>query len=139
MKKVKKRHSLRKYQHWIMGFLWIGFGLFYVLDDNPLTFLIYGYIFLGIAEIILQLYYKKKGRAEESIGWDEEEIIVQKYFQKPDVFRVEETEFVTVTRNKFLIRSDSAKGVMLDLKGFSEEDLKLLKARFSAEPNLSQV
>lgn len=58
----------------------MGFGLFYMPDDNPVTILIFGYIILGIAENVLQFYFKKKGRAEESIRWNEEEVIVQEYF-----------------------------------------------------------
>lgn len=134
MKAIKQQHSFRKYQHWIMAALWLGFGLLYVLNDNPLNVMSFGYVFVGIGEISLQLYNQKKGRAEESISWNEEEVIVQELFQKPKIYRIEEIDQITITTNNFLLKSGAAKGVMLELEGFSEEDKEMLKARFSTGP-----
>lgn len=131
MKVVKRQHSYKKYQHWIMTTLWLGFGLVYVLNEDILNVMSFGYLVVGIGEISLQLYYQKKGRAEKSISWSKEEVIVQELFQKPKKYRVGEIDQITVTTYNFLLKSSNAKGVMLDLQGFSEEDVIKLRNTFT--------
>ncbi|MCM4159788.1 hypothetical protein FHG64_15685 [Antarcticibacterium flavum] len=138
MKVIKRQHTFRKYQHWVMATLWLGVGLIYILvNDKPLNVMSFLYFIVGIGEISLQFFYLKKGRAEESIFWNEEVIIVQELFQKPKIYDIEDVDQITVTPNNFLLKSGKAKGIMLDLKGFTEEDIKKLQARFAAGPVLT--
>lgn len=124
---IKKQQPFRKYQHLVLGALWLVVSFVYFLNDEPVSFLIFGYIFIGISEISLQLYYKKKGRAEGSISWDEKQVIVQELFQKIIIYLLEDIESIPLTQNNFIIRSGAASGIMMELKGFSKEDLDLLR------------
>jgi hypothetical protein len=126
-KVIKEQHAYRKYQHLVLGIIWLVVSFVYFLNDEPISFLIFGYFFVAIGEISLQLYYKKKGRVEESISWDNDLVIVQELFQEPQMYPLEQIDSIALTQNNFIIKSGAAKGVMMELKGFSKEDIDLLR------------
>lgn len=125
---VKKSKFLVKYQHWILGLMWLCFGIAYFLMDELLTFSFYGYMFLAFGQVGLHLYFKKKGRNKEFISWSENQLVVQELFQKPKIYHFSKIDNLTLTRNNLIIKSGPANGVMLALKGFHPADIEKLRS-----------
>lgn len=128
MKIVKNSRFIVQYQHWILGFIWLCFGIAFFLKDEPLTFAFFGYLFLAFGQVGLHLYYKKKGRDKEFISWSENQLVVQELFQKPKIYPFSKIDTLTLTRNNLIIKSGPASGVMLALKGFHPEDIEKLRS-----------
>lgn len=124
---AKKSRVWVHYQHWLLGLIWLCFGMAYFIMDEPLTFAFFGYMFLALGQIGLHIYYKKKGRNKEFISWNENQLIVQELFQKPRIYPFSKIDNLTLTRNNLIVKSGQASGVMLDLKGFNPDDIEKLK------------
>ncbi len=78
-------------------------------------------------------HFYDKDLNTEYIAWNEKEVRVSAFQQNEMVYALEDINLITITPNNFIIKSGSASGIMIDLKGFKKEDLELLKSRFSTK------
>jgi hypothetical protein len=90
-------------------------------------------ILLAISYFSFHLYNIKKGRNKDYIKWDNNTVIVGRVGEKPLEYSLNEIQSITHTPNNLIIISGAAAGTMVELNGFSNEDLELLKARFHLE------
>jgi hypothetical protein len=109
--------------------------MFLIAEDGkyiaPSLYLIGGvlYLFAGF-----KIY---KNRNSEFVSWNDEKLVVAQLFNKPVTYPLDEHHHITISGKHLIVKAPKAKGVMLDLKGFAEEDIKKLQARFAAGPVLT--
>lgn len=131
-KVVKKISVWRKHHNLFFSFLWFAVGLSYILVSDKLVFGII-YILLAASYLFLHLSNKTKGRDQEFVSWDEEGIKIGKVGVKPLEYSFTDIQNISLTANNLIVKSGAAAGTMLELKGFTSEDLDLLKSRFASE------
>ena len=98
-------------------------------------FMSFGYLIIGLLYFYQNYRYgHKKG---EFIEWNDTVLNYQQNFGKFYSFKLSSLVNVTVTRENFIIKSQNAQGTMASLKGYSEEDIAKVSARF--ENNASSL
>ena len=127
---VKPPVFLKSYYKIIFVVLWIILSVFTFLDSQFESINLWFY--LGMALIYTGWHYYDKDLNMEYIAWNEKEVRVSAFQQNEMVYPFEDINQITITPNNFIIKSGTASGTMIDLKGFKEEDLALLKSRFSS-------
>jgi len=129
---VKKTSGWRKRYNLYLAIIWTVIGIYnlFISDIKASGIL---YLFLGISYFAFHMYNQKKGRNRDYIKWDDQLLEVGSVGMKPLKYSLEEIQNITVTPNNFIIKSGAAAGTMVELKGFSSEDLDLLKSRFASE------
>ncbi|MFN4762727.1 hypothetical protein ACKGJN_06340 [Gillisia sp. Q332] len=90
------------------------------------------WFYLGMAVLYGGWHFYDKELNLEYIAWDEKEVRLSAFQEKEKVFAFEDINLITITPNNFIIKSGTASGTMIDLKGFKKEDIALLKSRFSS-------
>lgn len=90
------------------------------------------WFYLGMAVLYGGWHFYDKELNLEYIAWDEKEVRLSAFQEKEKVFAFEDINLITITPNNFIIKSGTASGTMIDLKGFKKEDIALLKFRFSS-------
>ena len=131
---IRKRNFLKQFQNLIMGTLWFIVGTFYLLvtESNDFELLSLLYLFLGMFYFVLSFIQKE--RNQEFIAWDEEQLILSKWQLKPVKYSLVEINQITLTNNHLILTSTSRSlGETMELSGYSETDLRLLRNRFSPE------
>ncbi len=131
---IRKRHFFRQYTNLILGVLWlsIGVGYFWIGEIEEFNFLFVFNLLLGLAYLALHLL--QKDRNQEFIAWDEEQLILSKWQLKPVTYSLAQISRVTVTNSYFILNTNpDAPGETMELSGYSENDLYLLRRKFSPE------
>ena len=119
----------------IMAILWLVIGItsFFLQDDAKEGFFKDHFVAIGYT-IVGILYgfsaFKNRSKNAEYIEWDDQNLIIQKAGAKALNYRLTETNEITVTPNNLIVKAPNAAGTMAELKGYSEEDIALLKSRF---------
>ena len=129
---IRKRHFFRQYTNLILGVLWlsIGVGYFWIGEIEEFNFLFVFNLFLGLAYLTLHLL--QKDRNQEFIAWDEEQVILSKWQLKPETYSIAQISRVKITNSYFILNTNlDAPGETMELSGYSEKDIDLLKQRFS--------
>jgi hypothetical protein len=86
----------------------------------------------GISGILYAwLAYKQKDRNTEYIAWDEEKLIVARLHQKPKTYYFSPEVNIHLSNYNLIIKAPRAAGYMVELKGFTEKDLDLLREKFA--------
>ncbi|WP_424494554.1 hypothetical protein [Salinimicrobium sp. GXAS 041] len=134
VKVVRKQHFFKQYKNLILGALWIIVGLSYFLVAKNDVFSIFSVFYPLLGVVYLVLYVFQKERNQEFIAWDEEQVVVSQWQYKSESYSFEDISKITVTKEHFIINSTAeGKGKSMELKGYSEKDMKLLRSRFSPE------
>ncbi len=131
MQKIEKNiNFFKKNLNYIFAVFWILMGLaFYLTSDRgkyliPVLYMISGFLYAFLA-------YKQRGRNTEYVAWDDEKIIVGRLHQKPKTYNFGPELNIHLSNYHLIIKAPKATGDMVQLKGFSEEDLDLLRDKFA--------
>ena len=131
---VRRQHFFKQYQNIILGALWIIVGLSYFLVVKNDVFTIFSVFYPLLGFLYLALYIFQKERNQEFIAWDEEQVVVSQWQYKSESYSMEEISKITLTNEHFILNSSvEGKGKTMKLTGYSENDLNLLRSRFSPE------
>ena len=135
---IRKRNFFKRFQNLIMGTLWLMVGATYLVVSENKDYNILSLIYLFLGMFYFVLYFLQKERNQEFIAWDEENLVLSKWQLKPLNFSLAEINQITLTNNHFILTSTSrSPGETMELSGYSETDLKLLRNRFSPENVIS--
>ncbi|WP_405198191.1 hypothetical protein [Christiangramia sp. LLG6405-1] len=131
----RKLNFFRRNQFLLFGVFWTLMSIFYLVsqiiveEDGTFNyFMSFGYLIIGLLYFYQNYRYgHKKG---EFIEWNDTVLNYQQNFGKFYSFKLGSLINVTVTRNNLIIKAQNAQGTMASFKGYSEEDLAKLRARF---------
>ncbi|MCF4101020.1 hypothetical protein L1I30_05035 [Gillisia sp. M10.2A] len=128
---IKKSHPGRKYYNLVFAILWgfVGVGYFFTEENKFLGVL---YLMLSLGYIIFHIYNIKRGRNQDYVKWDDHVLEIGQAGVEQLRYPFEEIDSITITKNNLIIKSGAAAGTMVELKGFSEEDIETLKERFTS-------
>ncbi|MBZ9632564.1 hypothetical protein LB465_17425 [Salegentibacter sp. LM13S] len=132
MQKIEKKvNFFKRNLNYIFAVLWISMGLAnYFFTDGRVAILISSlYLISGL--LYAWLAYKQKDRNTEYIAWDDEKLIVARLHQQPKAYNFAPEVNIHLASNNLIIKAPKATGDMVELKGFSEEDLELLRDKFA--------
>ena len=87
------------------------------------------YLLLGLLYFVA--IRKNKIRNSEYIEWDHEKLIVKKQNEKPNGYLLSTLNDLKVTTDDLVIKAPDASGTMMNLKGYSEDDIRKLRADLS--------
>ncbi|WP_295178759.1 hypothetical protein [uncultured Christiangramia sp.] len=136
MHRITRKLNFFRRNHFILfGAFWILMSIFYLFsqilsaEDSTFNyFMSFGYLIIGLLYFYQNHRYgQKKG---EYIEWNDTVLNYQENFGKFYSFKLSSLINVTVTRENFIIKAQNAQGTMASLKGYSEEDIAKLRARF---------
>ena len=75
--------------------------------------------------------FKQGGKNAEYIAWYEEKVIVARLHQKPKTYYFSPEVNIHLSNYNLIIKAPRAAGDMVELKGFTEKDLDLLREKFA--------
>lgn len=132
MRRIEKKvNFFKRNLNYIFAVLWLSMGLAnYFLTDGKATILISS-LYLVSGFLYAWLAYKQKDRNTEYIAWDEEKVIVARLHQKPKAYYFSPEVNIHLSIYNLIIKAPRATGDMVELKGFTEEDLDLLREKFA--------
>jgi len=132
MERVEKKvNFFKRNLNYVFAVLWLSTGLAnYFLTDGKATILISS-LYLVSGCLYAWLAYKQKDRNTEYIAWDEEKLIVAKLHQKPKSYYFSPDINIHLSNYNLIIKAPRATGDMVELKGFTEEDMDLLQEKFA--------
>ncbi|HET8886757.1 MAG TPA: hypothetical protein VFM70_10445 [Salinimicrobium sp.] len=129
MTRIVKRSNFFRRNFFLLfgGCLFLLFILM-LISDPDFDFWSAGYLPIGVLHIYMHFYNKKKyGTDEAYIAWDDEKIVVRELQQPPNIYTWSEVDDIRISKNHLTIKSGAANGIMMDLKGFKEEDIPQLE------------
>jgi len=126
----KKVNFFRRNYFYIMGGIWILFGLSMFLA-KVYDVMAYGYSIIGLAYAVIG--YSKKDLPLEFIRWDTEKIEISEWQQSTKFYNWAAIDGINVSATNLTIKSGPADGIMLGLKGYTEADIKKLITEFGPE------
>jgi hypothetical protein len=131
MKRIdKKVNFFKRNLNYIFAFFWLSMGFAFYLNSDLGRYLVS--TLYGISGILYAwLAYKQKDRNTEYIAWDEEKLIVARLHQKPKAYYFSPEVNIHLSNYNLIIKAPRATGDMVELKGFTEEDLDLLREKFA--------
>ncbi|QED37613.1 hypothetical protein FK178_07685 [Antarcticibacterium arcticum] len=121
---VKPTGFFKKNYHYIVGGFWFLAGLISLILRE--SFIYYTYLPLGLGLIIYGYSIRKK--TEESISWNNKGLFINDLANGKLSYPWEDIDTVFISNNHLTVKSGAANGIILDLLGYSEEDIHLLKA-----------
>ena len=108
----------------MMGAFWFLSGVITVILNEGILFYLYMPTGLGI-----MIYgYLIRNKTEEFISWNNTGIKINDIANGKLSYALQEIDAVFISNNHLTIKSGAANGIILDLVGYSEEDIKLLQA-----------
>ena len=132
---TRKLSFFRRNQFILFGIFWTLMSIFYLLsqilveEDGTFNyFMSFGYLIIGL--LYFYQNYRCGHKKGEFIEWNDTVLNYQQNFGKFYSFKLSSLINVTVTRENFIIKAQNAQGTMASLKGYSEEDIAKLRARF---------
>ena len=131
MKRIEKKvNFFKRNLNYIFAFFWLSMGFAFYLNSDSGRYLVS--TLYGISGILYAwLAYKQKDRNTEYIAWDEEKLIVARLHQKPKAYYFSPEVNIHLSNYNLIIKAPRATGDMVELKGFTEEDLDLLREKFA--------
>jgi hypothetical protein len=140
MFRIEKKSSffIRNQFHLFAG-LWLLFALGMLLTGitgkDATNYIIAGGYFIIAACYVYQAW-AKKDLNEAYIAWDEQQLVVSRFAQKPKTYVFAPELNIYLRSNHFIIKAPKAMGDMIELKDFKEEDLALLREKFGKKNDL---
>ncbi len=132
----KKTHFFRKNLNFIFAAFWslMAIAMFFLSEDkNHFRYLIPA-LYLVISAGYIFLAFKYRGYNKEYISWNSAQLIIGRLHQKPLIYELSNLHQILISKEHLTIKAPKAAGIMLDLKGFEEADINILKAAFSPQP-----
>ncbi|UZH55668.1 hypothetical protein JRG66_01905 [Salinimicrobium tongyeongense] len=132
IKIIRKRHFFRQHYNLILGLLWLSIGVAYYLVNGTGGFKILSVFNLLMGVAYLAIHFYQRDRNQEFIAWNEEQVILSKWQLKPVTYSRTQINRITITNSYFILHTNQkTPGETMELKGYSEKDIDLLKSRFS--------
>lgn len=126
----KKVNFFKRNLNYIFAFFWLSMGLAFYLNSDSGRYLISSlYLISGLLYAFLA--YKQRGRNTEFIAWDEEKLIIARLHQKPKTYYFSPEVNIHLSNYNLIIKAPRATGDMVELEGYSEEDLDLIRRKFA--------
>ena len=121
----------------MMGGFWFLAGVVSVILSEGILF--YSYIPIGLGMMIYG--YLIRNKTEEFISWNNIGIIVKDLVNEELTYSWQDIDTVFVSNNHLTIKSGAANGIILDLAGYSEGDIKLLQVAVEGDlqPQITAV
>lgn len=134
---VKPTGFLKKNYYYMMGGFWFLAGVVSVILSEGILF--YSYIPIGLGMMIYG--YLIRNKTEEFISWNNIGIIVKDLVNEELTYSWQDIDTVFVSNNHLTIKSGAANGIILDLTGYSEGDIKLLQVAVEGDlqPQITAV
>lgn len=138
MTRITRKLSFFKQNHFVIfGVLWtilaIAMFIIAIFDEDSKWFS--RVLLPGLYLLSAILYFigaiRMKGKNSEYIEWDHEKLIVKKQNEKPKGYLLSNLNNLTIATQDLIIKAPNASGTMMDLKGYSEDDIQKLRADFS--------
>lgn len=128
---IKKTSFFKKYLYYIFATFWLIFGAYYYFlsEGKGAVFISVLYLIAGLLHALVA--FKQGGKNAEYIAWDEEKVIVARLHQKPKAYYFSSEVNIHLSNYNLIIKAPRATGDMVELKGFTEEDLDLLREKFA--------
>ena len=121
---VKPTGFFKKNYYYLMGAFWFLSGVITVILNEEILFYLYMPTGLGI-----MIYgYLIRNKTEEFISWNHAGIIINDIANGKLSYAWQDVDTMFISNNHLTIKSGAANGIILDLLGYSEEDIKLLHA-----------
>ncbi len=126
----KKVNFFKRNLNYIFSVSWLLMGLAFYLNSDSGRYLVSS--LYGISGILYAfLAYKQRGRNTEYLAWDDEKLVVARLHQKPKTYHFTPEINIHLSNYNLIIKAPRATGDMIELKGFNEEDLDLLREKFA--------
>ncbi|MBO2545738.1 hypothetical protein J0871_15050 [Salegentibacter sp. BDJ18] len=134
MQKIVKHTSFfKKNLYFILAVFWLLLGLAnYIFVEGSVAILI-SCLYLVSGLLYAWLAFKQKDRNTEYIAWDDEKLVVARLHQKPKTYKFGPELNIDVSNYHLIIKAPKAKGDIVELKGFLEEDIDLLREKFGKQ------
>ena len=129
---VKPTGFLKKNYYYLMGGFWFLAGVISVFLSEGILF--YLYIPMGLGMMIYG--YLIRNKTEEYISWNHTGIIINDLAEGERSYAWQEIDAVFISNNHLTIKSGAANGIILDLVGYSEEDIELLQTGVMRDPQV---
>ena len=128
---IKKTSFFKKYLYYIFAAFWLIFGAYYYFlsEGKGAVFISVLYLIAGLLHALVA--FKQGGKNAEYIAWDEEKLIIARLHQKPKTYYFTSEVNIHLSNYNLIIKAPRATGDMVELKGFTEEDLDLLREKFA--------
>ena len=108
----------------MMGAFWFLSGVITVILNEGILFYLYMPTGLG-----MMIYgYLNRNKTEEYISWNHTGIIINDIANGKLSYAWQDVDAMFISNNHLTLKSGAANGIILDLLGYSEEDIKLLQA-----------
>lgn len=131
MKNTIKKHSPFWVKHLplISGVVFTIAGIVNLFEEaDPIgKFLFVMFLFGGSVNLLTYFYYPK----DVIISWDEEKLEMKGQQLKPKSFLFKDIVDFRFEKEKLILKSDAHRGTILDIKGFGDGDLQLLRSRLA--------
>lgn len=138
MTRVDKEISFfKRNMHFLFGILWFCIAILMFIPAEEGKYIAPSLYLTGAILYTVASYKIYKKQPTEYVAWNDEELVVTQLFNKPVTYPLDEQHCITVSGKHLIVKAPRAKGVMIDLKGFAEEDIKKLQARFAPGPVLT--
>lgn len=125
--------------YFLFGIFWLCIALFMFLIAEDAKYIAPSlYLTGGILYFFAGFKIYKK-RNSEFVAWTDEELVIAQLFAKPVTYPLDEHHHITISSKHLIVKAPRAKGIMLDLKGFAEADIKKLQAHFVPGPVLTSA
>ncbi|UAB84000.1 hypothetical protein INR75_17800 [Zunongwangia sp. SCSIO 43204] len=131
MQTTIKKHSpfWVKHLRLISGVAFIISGIGNLIEtEHPVSiFMFTMFMFGGFINLLVYLYYPK----EVMISWDDEKLEVKGQQLKSKSFLFKDIVDFRFEKDKLILKSDAHRGSILNIKGFKDEDLQVLRSRLA--------
>lgn len=128
----KKPNFFRENYFKVFGTVWLLFGAIIVIADDSM---IMGYLYLIMGLCYFIAGYIKRTQNKAYIEWDKKKLVFSDWFQTPVEYQLSSIDALIFSGENITIKSGAANGTMVDLKGYKEEDIHLLKNDFNSYLN----
>lgn len=121
----KKPNFFRENYFGLFGSVWALFGGAIVIVDESMPL---GYLYLFMSVGYFLMGYIKRHQNKAYIKWDDEKLIFSDWYQRPVAYPYSSIDAIIISGENLTIKSGAANGTMIDLKGYDQEDIHLLKS-----------
>ena len=118
-------------------FMYLNFGVFSIVLGGLMVWVspesfnrVIGFLYCLSGVLYLFEYYRKRNYQSEFLAWDDEKVVVGEFLKEKKIYSSEEITHFVILKKEFLIKARGRKRHKIKLKGFSEEELTQLRARF---------
>lgn len=123
---IKTQDFVSRNYYYLFGGFWMLLGIFsYWVEGLPH----YLYFPVGLAAVVCGYWKQKYHKWAEYISWDEENLRFRELAQEWE-FKLQDIEELYFSKTHVTIKAGTAKGSMIDITRYREEDLQKFRSFF---------